>query len=96
MPAAALSGLLLTEKTGVQNRNDRHLHAWHRIQRKACRDLRNAARALGDHDKVDYHQDDEHDNAYGVVATHQIMAECLDHLAGRVRPCMALHQHNPG
>ena len=61
--AAALAGLLLVDHTRAQFRIDRHLLARHGVQGEARRDFRDTARALGDDDEIDQHQDEENDEA---------------------------------
>jgi len=68
----------------------------HRIQCEACADFRDAAGSLGDHDKIDDHQNKEHHQANGIVATNQELSKCFDHLARSVRTCVAMKQHHPG
>ena len=83
-------------KPGVEIGVDCHLLAWHCVEGEACRDLGDTPGALGNHNEVDHNQNDEHDNADRIIAADQIMAECLDHLARRIRAGVAFHQHDPG
>jgi len=86
---AAHDRLGLRDDAGVQVGVDRHLPAGHRVQGKACAHLRDAARALGDHDEVDDHEHREHHHAHGVVAADHELTEGGDHVAGGVRAGVA-------
>ncbi len=93
---AAQLGFVRGEQAGVEIGVDRHLLAGHRIERETRRDFGNAASALGDHDEVDHHQDTEDEEADGIVAADQEIAEALDHMASGVRPGMSVDEHDAG
>ncbi len=89
---ATLARLVLADQTGIEVRIDRHLLARHGVERKACGNLGDPTGALGDDDEIDQGKDDEHHDAHRVISAHQEMAEGLDHLAGGIRPGMAVQQ----
>ena len=68
----------------------------HRVQGKARRHFSNSTRALGDHDKVDDDQNQEHHKTNNIVAANQKITEGLDYLARRIRPGVPLHQDDAG
>jgi hypothetical protein len=75
---------------GVEIGVDGHLLAGHGVQGKAGADFRDPACAFGNDDEIDDGEDGEHHHADGVVTADHKMAECFDHLAGRVTtrwPC---------
>ena len=85
-------GVRLRDDACVQVGIDRHLPSRHRIQGEACADLRDASRALGDHDKVD---DDEHrkdHHAHRVIAADHEVSERGDDAAGGMRTGVPVHQ----
>src|SRR5690606_31322611 len=77
----ASPGLFFVDQSGVQVGVDGHLFTGHGIEREPCCNLRDTARPLRDHDKVDQHQHDEHDGADHVVARNDELAEGSDQLA---------------
>ena len=87
---------ILTDQSRVQIGIDRHLLARHRVQRETRAYFGNPARALGDHDKIDHHQDREHHDADGIIAAHQKMPERLDHLPRRIGAGMPFQQYHAG
>ena len=92
---AARTRLGLINQAGVQVGIDRHLLAGHGVQGEACRHLRYAACALGDDREVDDHEDREHHQADCIVTADHELAECLDHLAGRITTIVAFQKHHP-
>ena len=80
-PPAALRGVFLIDQAGIEIGIDRHLLAGHAVQREPRGDFGDAARALGDDDKIDDDQNRENDDADGVVAADHERAERFDHAA---------------
>ena len=72
--------LLLVDQTGVQVRVDGHLLARHGVQRETGRHLGHATSTLGDHDKLNHHQDQENDDPYDVIPLDDKGTEGADHL----------------
>ena len=93
---AARAGLVLRDEAGIEIGVDGHLLAGHRVQRESRGHFRHAARTLRHHDEIDDGEDDEDDGADGVVAADHELAEGRDHLAGRVRTLVAVHEHDAG
>ena len=93
---AAGAGLLGGQVARVQIGVDGHLLARHRIEREARRHLRDAACTLGDHDKVDDHEDDEDHDPHREIPRDDEGAEGFDHLPGRTGAGVALGQDDPG
>jgi len=93
---AACSGFILADESGVEIGVDRHLLAGHGVQRETRTDFGNPSGTLGDHHEIDNDQDDEQDNADGVIASYQEMTEGLDHLASGVGAGVPFEQHDPG
>ena len=91
---APFARFVLADQSGVEVGVDRHLLARHRIEREACGDFGDAAGALGDHDKIDDHQNRKNDDADRVVAADQEVAKSVDHLSGGARAGMAFEQHD--
>ena len=89
-------GLLLIDQARVQVGINGHLLAGHGIQGEARTDLGNAPRALGDHHKVDDHQDGEHHQTDNVVTADHHLTKGLNHLTGRVATLVAVQQHHAG
>ena len=88
-------GVFFANQAGVQVGVNRHLLAWHGVQGEACAHFGNPTGALGDHQKVDDGQDDEHHDTDGVIAADQEVGECLNHLAGSIRAVMPVEQDGP-
>ena len=78
---AALPGLLLVDRAGVQVGVDRHLLARHRVEGEPRRDLADPRAALGDDDELDDEDDQEDHDAHRQVAGRHELAERLHHLA---------------
>ena len=76
--AAALLGCLIIDQAGVEVSVDGHLLAGHRIQGEAGGDFSDPPGSLCDHDKVDDHQNQEDDDPYNDVASHNELAERFD------------------
>ena len=72
--------LLLRNQTGAEVRVDRHLLTGHRVQRKSCRNLGNAFRALGDNDKLHQYDNQEYDYADNRIALQNEGADGGDNL----------------
>ena len=89
-------GLLLSDETGIEIGVNGHLFPGHGIQGKACRNLGNTARTLGNYHKVDNHQNGEHDKTDHKVAAHNHIAEGLDNLTGRGATPVPVNQNHPG
>ena len=79
---AALLGGILIDRARAHVGVDGHLLAGHRVERESGRDLRDALRALGDHDELHDRDDEEDDGADDEVAAHDEVAERVDDLAG--------------
>ncbi len=79
---AALARLGVGDLAGVQVGVDRHLLAGHGVEGEARADLGHAPRAAGDHDELDDHEDQEHDDADDQVAADDEVPERVDHRAG--------------
>ena len=63
----------------VQIGIDRHLLTGHRVEGKACRNLRHALRALRDNDEVDNDENDEHDEPdHGIAADNKVAKRSND------------------
>ena len=93
--AAALARLALVDEAGRQVRVDRHLLAGHGIEGEARGDFGDTARALGDDDEIDDHQNGKDDEADDEIAPHDEIAERLDDAAGGIRALMAIGQDQP-
>ena len=85
----------LVDQTRRQVCVDGHLLAGHRIEAEPRRDLRDAARAFGDHDEIHDHEDREHDQPDHEIAAHHEAAEGLDDVAGGRRALVAILQDQP-
>ncbi len=92
----ALPRIFVTEQARIQIGVDRHLLARHGVEGEAGRDLGDAPGALGDHDKVNNHKNDEDDQAHGVVAADDELPEGFDHLSCGISPGMAFKQYHSG
>ncbi|CAM5192314.1 hypothetical protein CDEF62S_05134 [Castellaniella defragrans] len=92
----ALARILLADQARIQIGVDRHLLARHRIQRETGAHFGDPARALGDHDEIDDHQDDEHYNPDRKISADQKVPEGLDDVSGRRRPPVPVEQHHSG
>ncbi len=79
---AACARLVVGDQAGVQVGVDRHLLAWHRVEREARADLGDASGAVGDDDELDHDEDQEDHQADDDVAADDEFPECLDHAAG--------------
>ena len=83
------------QKSGVQVSVDRHLFARHRIKREACGHLRNTARALGDNDKVDDHEDCKDQQTNQEIARDYKFAKGLNYPSCRGATGVAVGQNDP-
>ena len=92
--SAALFGFSLLNQTCIQIRINGHLFAWHRIQSKASRYFSYAARALGNHHKVNNRNHQEDHDTHSKIVTNQKHAKSFDDLSGRICAFIAIHQHN--
>ena len=84
------------DQAGVQVGIDGHLFARHGVEGKAGADLRDTPGALGDDDKVDDGQNDEHHQPDRGIAADNKMPEGLDDLARGIPALMAMEQHDAG
>ena len=94
--APAPARFLLVDQAGGEIGVDRHLLAGHGVQGEARRDFGDTARALGDDDEIDDHQDGENDDADDEVAAHHEAGESLDDVAGGAGALVAMGQDQPG
>ena len=69
------------DDTSVQFGIDGHLLAWHGVQGETGGNLGDAAGALGNHDEIDQHQNQEHHHPDDIIAADNEIAERLDHVA---------------
>ena len=84
--------LFLIDLARVEIRVDRHLLARHTVQGKARRDLGDAPSTLGDHNKIDDHEDREDSDTDGIIATDEKSAERSNDAPGRLLALITLHQ----
>ena len=89
--AAAAAGLGFVDDAGVEFGINRHLLAGHGVEGEPRGDFGDAARALGDDDEIDQHQNQEYDQADDIIAAHDEIAEGLDDVAR-----VAIEQNQPG
>lgn len=75
-PALRRGGLV--DESGVEFRINGHLLAGQRVEREACGDFRDPARALRDDHEIDDDQNEEDDRADDVVPAHDERTERLD------------------
>ena len=69
--------------------------ARHGVQGETRRHFGDTASAFGNHDKVDYCQDDKYDDTNRVVAADQEVAKGFNNLASRIRTGVSLQQNDP-
>ena len=55
----------------------------------------NSPGTLGDHHKVDHHENDEHHQAHYKTPAHHYLTKGVDYLAGSFRTFMPIQQHHP-
>ena len=91
--ATALS-LRLLNQSGIQIGIDGHLLARHGIQGKTRTDLGNSPGTLGDHHKVDDHQDRKHHDTDHVVAADHHLTKRLNHLPCGRMAILPVQQHH--
>ncbi len=92
---ATLRGVFLVYQAGIEIGIDRHLLAGHAVQREPGGDFGDAARALGDDDKIDDDQNRENDDSDGVIAADHERAERFDHPARGRGALIAFKQDDP-
>ena len=93
---AAALGFCFINQAGVQIGVHGHLLAGHGVQGKAGRHFGNTLCTLGNHHKVDHHQNGKHDQTHGKVAANQKVAKGLNHLTGCAGAGVAFQQHHAG
>ena len=86
---------LFVDQPGREVGVDRHLLAGNGVEGEAGADFGDARRALGDDEKVDRHQDQEHDDADDEIAAHHQLGETADDVARGGRPLFAAREDEP-
>ena len=87
-------GFVRCHQSGVQIGVDRHLLAGQRVEREARRDFGDAPCALGDHDQIDDHEDQENENPDCPVAADQKFAKRFDDMTRRTGPFMTTDKND--